>query len=137
MHLLQSAEKLSAKHGCDGGFRKKETFVPRLHKLTSRCNATAGDTDVDVWMEVQLLSPGMKYADDTRFCTHKFAVGTESKQCILNAPEQKPQEFLLVIPDKRIQFMWDCENNVVVCNPFNQFRVPLRLPLFGERCLTA
>lgn len=109
----------------------------RLHELPGRSDSAAGDAYMDMWMEVQPLSPGMQDREDSRFCPEKSLVSTESEKGVVDAFEKEPQEFLLIRPDQIIEFMGHGEDDMEVGDPFDELGVTHQLPLSFQRSLTA
>ena len=137
VELFQRTKELTAKHLCYSRFRDKETLVPGFHEFAAGGYATARDACVDVGMKIELLSPGVQYAENTRCCPHKLGVSAQGQQRFLNAAEQECQQQGWVGDNKLVQLVGECENHVVISDAFNKLAITGHFPLLRQRSLAA
>ncbi len=83
-----------------------------FHELSGGGDAASGNADMDMGMERQSLSPGVKDGQDPRLRPHKARIGAESQQGILYTPELKIKKKLLIAFDQSIQLMRDRKNDI-------------------------
>lgn len=100
-----------------------------LHELPGGSDPAAGNADVDVGMEGQLLAPCMEDRDDPGLRSKELRVGAQGEQRLLHTFKLQIQEDLQIRLDQRPEIMRDSEYDMKVGDPFDQFRVALQLPL--------
>ena len=108
-----------------------------LHELPGGSDPAAGNADVDVGMEGQLLAPCMEDRDDPGLRSKELRVGAQGEQRLLHTFKLQIQEDLQIRLDQRPEIMRDSEYDMKVGDPFDQFRVALQLPLLFQGCLAA
>jgi len=91
---------------------------------------------MEMRMEIQLLSPGMKDKDNARCSSHMLLIPAQSKQRIGSTGKHEVVKKLLIFKNKVIQLMWNRKNGMVISTFFNQFRIPCQDPFLFLRRLT-
>ena len=106
-----------------------------LYKLSCRSKATAGQHDMQVWMIVHPLAPGMKDRYDPRGRSHVFLIPAKGQERIRGGPEQQVIQELLILQKKAVQFVRNCKDHMVIGDQGDQFTVAFHDPLVFKRCL--
>lgn len=108
--------------------REKEMFAT-ADKLPVRRKAGARNDTVDMGMEIQLLSPGVKDLDDTGNGAEIFPVGRKLQKGPGDAFVEERIEELLVLIKNRIKLRRKSDNDVKI-GSVNDFSLPLINPEF-------
>lgn len=88
-------------------------------------------------MKIQLLPPCMQYRNDAWCSPHILLVLTQCDQSLRSTGEKEIVQKFLVFIYEVIEFMRNCEDDVVIGDPFDQFGLTLHDPLFLQGSLAA
>lgn len=69
---------------------------------------------MDMWMDLEILSPGMQNTEESDFSAEMFGIGSNFEQCCGTGVKQKVVNDLLVIQRQPGEFVRDGEDNVHV-----------------------
>ena len=126
--LLKGREKDAAEFFTEDPDREKEMFTT-AYELPVRRKAGTGNDAVDMRMEIQLLSPGMKDLDDAGNGAEIFPVGRKLQKGPGDTFVEERIEELLVLIKDRIKLGRKSDNDMKI-GSVNNFSLPLINPEF-------
>jgi len=126
--LLKGREEDAAELFTEDPDGEEEMFTA-ANKLPVRRKAGAGNDAVDVGMEIQLLSPGVKDLDDTGNGAEIFPVGRKLQEGSGDTFVEEGIEELLVLIKDRIKLGRKSDNDMKI-GSVNNFSLPLINPEF-------
>src|SRR5215469_2142340 len=94
-----------------------------------------GNDTVDVWMQEQVLSPGVQDGDHTDLGSQVFRIGCDFEQSSCASSEQQMVEQARVLQSQDIQLVRYGEDHVEIAG-VEEFAFPCRQPAFARLCLT-
>lgn len=113
---LQAFGKLSAKHLAKHLDRQKES-VARVNPVLVIGRKTASRNHaMDVWMDLQILTPGVQNAEESDLSTQVFGIGRNLQQRRGAGAEQKVIDYFLVLQSQPGEFVGDGKNHMHVFN---------------------
>ena len=125
MGLLQSFEKLAAKHFTENSFGEKEARAPGMHPVRVIPSEAAGGYDaVNVGVMLQLLVPGVEDAEEADLGTEMPGICGDLEQRLGAGAEQQPIDQFFVLQGERPQLMGKREDDMSVgrCEQFGASR---------------
>jgi hypothetical protein len=143
--LLQCVYKLSPEDFGKVLYSEQKYFAifrgTYLFPLPSEIDSTSGNNTMDMWVQTQILSPGMQYGYHARFCVQLCV--RELSYCFPSTGKQKVVKICRLLKKQVIEFIWYRKDNMkvwyrkqILLAVFNPY-FPLGILALGTMTVTA
>src|SRR5579872_3638445 len=105
MEAFQTSEELTAEYAAKNLHRQEERIEGTYPAAAVWRQAARWNGAVNVRMEQQVLSPGVKNADHTDFRTEVFGIARYFQQCLCTGSEQQVVKHSWVVQREHIEFV--------------------------------
>ena len=133
--LLESVDKLSAKDLTQHRAWKKVPLGCGNPVSAIERQPAGGNDAMDMWVNVEFLTPGVQDAEETDFCTEMLGIARDFEKGFRTGVKQEIVDDLLVLQDQRGQMTRKREDHVHVRRR-KKFPATLFQPTFASARLT-
>ena len=122
-------DELLAEKATQDSHRDEEVLSARDPLIAIRGDSATWDNAVDVWMMVQILTPGVKHCKEADLGTQMLSVSCYREKSLGNGTEEKVVDQLLVLKGQRAEAIRERKHYVEIRHTKELF-----LPRLKPRC---